>query len=96
MNDRVALALLCCVAGAFVGAVLLALFTSTPGRAIGALLIAGGLTAVTFARVLASAQQELSKKPYIPQHWEDVRPTTFVLWGAGVTILGVFWVAGVL
>lgn len=96
MNDRLGLGLLLAVLGSFVAAVLLVLLTNTPGRAVGALLVAGGLAAVTFARALAVSQKELAKKPYIPQHWENVRPMTFVLWGSGVVMLGILLLSGLL
>ena len=88
------LLLLCGVIGSFVAAVLLGLFTNAPSRALGALVLAVGLAAVTFARVLATAQKDLAKKPFVPRHWGDVRPTTFVLWGSGVALLGILLLLG--
>lgn len=89
MSERLGVALFVAVLGSFAAAVLLALFTSTPGRAIGALLVACGLAAVAFAGRLASAQRRLAEKPFIPRSWKNIRPFTFVLWGTGVVVLGV-------
>jgi len=31
----------------------------------------------------------LAEKRFIPDHWSTIRPTTFVLWGVGIAIVGV-------
>lgn len=94
MSERVGFALLLAVVGLFVGAGLLALNTNAPSRFVGAILIAAGFIAVAFSRAIATAQQALAKKPYIPQHWKGVRPLTYTLWGSGVAILGVLLLLG--
>lgn len=52
------------------------------------MLMTVGASAIWFSRALAEAQQELAKRPYIPIHWKEVRPFTFMLWGTGLFIVG--------
>ena len=94
MNDRVNLLLFVSVMGSFLAAVLLGLFASESRYAVGALLLGAGLASVAFSRHLATAQQLLSEKPFIPRSWSNVRPLTFKLWGCGLVILGVLQLSG--
>jgi hypothetical protein len=72
----------------FVAAVLVALLTRSSDRLVGALLVLVGLGALAFAPLLSSAQRALSGRPFIPAYWNNVRPLTFRLWGAGVLLCG--------
>jgi len=92
-TDRLSLALFLGVIGAFVAAVLLGL-SSAGSHAVGALMLAGGLAAVAFARQLTIAQHQLSEKPFIPSRWKEVRPFTFILWGVGVALVGLLQLLG--
>ena len=94
MTNRLILLIFVAVLGSFVAAVFLGLLTDTPSRAIGALLLACGLTAVAFAHYLTSAQRQLAEKPLIPSRWKNVRPLTFILWGTGVAMIGALQLFG--
>ncbi len=48
-----------------------------------------GICSVIFAQPMALAQRKLAEKSFIPDHWNEVRPLTFRLWGIGVLILGI-------
>ena len=61
------------------------------GSMAGVGLIIVGSVAVFFAHNISKAQRELAAKRYVPKQLKRVRPLTFVLWGAGVAILGVIW-----
>jgi len=52
----------------------------------GMMLIAVGVGAIVFSRMLAKAQLQL---PFIPRQWKQVRSSTFVLFGTGVFIIGI-------
>ena len=60
-------------------------------RAPGVLLIACGLLSMIFCRAMSAAQQRLSEARFAPSSWRNVRPLTFTLWGACITIVGVAW-----
>jgi len=94
MTERQATLIFGAVLLLFVGGGLLALYTNTPLRFVGALLVIAGVLAATFAKAIAGAQREAAKKPYVPAHLGDVRPTVYILWGAGVAILGVLLLLG--
>jgi len=96
MSERLGTALLLTVFGLFIAAVLLILHVGTPIRLVGLILVLAGLVAAVFAPTLATAQKGLAEKPYIPQHWEGVRPLTLRLWGVGVAVLGVLMLFGAL
>jgi hypothetical protein len=89
MNNRLQLTLTFGVLASFVVAGLVALYTVTPARAIGALLLGTGLTAIGLARGLKTAQKQLAHTPSIPRYWANVRPLTFALWGSGVALVGI-------
>lgn len=91
--DRLSLLIFLGVMGSFVTAALLGL-SSSASRAVGALLLAAGLTAIALARHLTIAQRQLSEHPLIPGHWKNVRPLTFILWGAGVALVGILQLCG--
>ena len=91
--DRLSVILFLAVIGAFLAAILLGLFAED-SQAVGALLLAGGLVAVAFARQLTVAQHQLAEKPFIPSHWKQVRPLTFLLWGLGVALVGLIQIFG--
>lgn len=88
INPRNNLFLYVAVLGFFIVAVLLALFAKSSNQFIGVILIICGFMSVMFSRQLTVAQHQLAEKPFIPDHWKDVRPLTFILWGTGVTIIG--------
>ena len=79
------------IVGGFIAAGLIALFYRLDKLA-GVGLVVIGVAAALFARDLTSAQHELADRPYIPDHWKDVRPLTFQLWGIGVALVGILWV----
>lgn len=60
----------------------------------GLILVGIGAICIAFSRQLAVAQQALSEKPFIPDHWRNVRPLTFVLWGSGICVLGIIDLVG--
>jgi len=91
-SDRLSQLLYVTVIGLFVAAVVVGLATRSSERVVGVLLIAVGAGAIAFARSLTLAQQQLAERPYIPAHWKEVRPLTFVLWGSGVLLCGVLQV----
>jgi hypothetical protein len=87
MNNRLRLVLTFGVLASFVVAGLLALYTDTPARAIGALLLGAGLTAIALG--LKTAQEQLADTPSTSHYLANVRPLTFALWGGGVALVGV-------
>ena len=80
--------------GSSIAAALLGLFVAESRYAVGALLLGAGAASFAFSHHLASAQQRLSEKPFIPRHWSNVRPLTFKLWGAGLVVLGLLQFSG--
>ena len=89
MTRSVRLAITFAVLGSFAVAGLLVLHTETPARAIGVLLLGGGLTAIVFARSLGTAPESSADAPGATRFWPRIRPTTFILWGSGVTLIGI-------
>lgn len=89
MNNRLRLVLTFGVLASFAVAGLLVLYTDTPARAIGALLLGTDLTAIGLARGLKAAQEELTATASTSRYFANVRPLTFALWGGGVALVGV-------
>jgi hypothetical protein len=96
VNQRAGIGLLVAVGGLFIGAVLLGLHGGTPIRFVGLFVLGAGLLAALFSAAIAAGQKELAERPYIPQHWEGVRPLTVRLWGIGVSVLGILMLLGAL
>jgi hypothetical protein len=94
MTERQATLIFGLVLVLFVGGGMLALYTNTPLRFVGALLLVGGILAISFAKHIAAAQREAAKKPYIPSHWGEITPTAYMLWGGGVALMGVLLLLG--
>ena len=88
-TDLVSLLLYVAILGLFVAAAMVGLVSRSSDRVVGVMLMAVGAGAVAFARSLTLAQHQLAEKPFIPEHWKNIRPLTFVLWGVGVFIIGV-------
>jgi hypothetical protein len=51
-------------------------------------VIAAGLSSIVFRHQMARAQRRIN--PF-PKPFESARPTTFVLWGIGLLVLGLAW-----
>lgn len=76
------------VFGLFCAAVIFSFVNQRSQGVVGIVLMTVGASAVWFSRALAQAQLKLAERPYIPSHWKEVRPLTFMLWGTGVFIVG--------
>jgi hypothetical protein len=64
-------------------------------RVLGGLLLICGVGAIAFSSRLAAAQHALADRRYIPSYWKEVRPLTYVLWGAGLIVGGCLSLAGI-
>jgi len=69
------------VLGLFVASVAVSFLSHRAEGIVGVMIMAVGAGAIWFSRTLIEVQQELAEHPYIPSHWREVRPLTFVLWG---------------
>lgn len=54
-----------------------------------ALVIAAGASSIVFRTALASAQNQIDSSTN--GAWGPARPTSFVLWGAGLVVAGLAW-----
>jgi hypothetical protein len=79
------------VLGLFFVAAYLATSEEGMERAAGALLIACGLLSMILSRVMSVAQHRLAESRFAPASLKNVRPLTFMLWGAGIAIVGFLW-----
>lgn len=85
------------ILGFFAAAVLISLFTGAPARLIGGLLLAVGLGAIAGARGVAAA----AAQPHVvrvvslgTRTKSTIRPTTIVLWGISVALIGLLQLLG--
>lgn len=97
MRDRWNLILLIGIFGSFAAGVLLFLFTGVSSRLVGGLLVVIGLVAILGARGAAdaAAKPEVVRIISLGTRTESgLRPTTLVLWGAGVALVGLLNLLG--
>lgn len=97
MRDRLNLLLLIGIFGSFAAGVLFFLFTGVPSRLGGGLLVVVGLVAILGARGAAAAAAKPNVVRIISlgtRTESGLRPTTLVLWGAGVALVGLLSLLG--
>ena len=97
MRDRLNLLLFVGILGSFATGVLLYLFTGAPARLVGGLLMVAGLVAIAGARGAAAAAAQPNVVRIISigtRTKSELRPTTFVLWGSGVALVGLLQLLG--
>ena len=65
-------------------------------RAAGLLLVTGGALAIVKSKSMAKAQQNIDNaaKRYTWNPWGSATPRLFVLWGAGIAIIGLAMLLG--
>ena len=97
MRDRLNLLLFVGILGSFAAGVLLFIFTGAPARLEGGLIIVVGLVAIVGARGAAAAAAQPNVVRIVSfgtRTTSEVRPTTFVLWGSGVALVGLLLLLG--
>jgi predicted Kef-type K+ transport protein len=77
--------------GLFVAGVLL--FLSGQQLIAAILLVISGTLAATFNRSMSDAQRYIATFRFASSSLKEVRPLTFVLWGIGIVVVGVIWLA---
>ena len=97
MRDRLNLLLFIGILGSFAAGVLLFLFTGATARLVGGLLVVVGLVAIAGARSVAAAAARPDVIRIVSlgtRTKSELRPTTFVLWGCGVALVGLLQLLG--
>jgi hypothetical protein len=97
MRERLNLLLLVGILGSFAAGVLLFLFTGAPARLVGGLLVMVGLVAIIGARGAAAAATQPNVVRIISlgtRTKSGIRPTTIILWGSGVALVGLLQLLG--
>jgi hypothetical protein len=93
--SRTDVAILFAVFGGFAALVVIAIAWEAPSRVIGAGLVVLGVMAMVFSRRLVNAKISVGERfPFLWPGRNVLRPTTMVIWGGGIALLGVLQLLG--
>jgi len=95
MKDRLGITLFAAVVAGFLAAGVLFVLFGAPQRFVGAALVAVGAFAILAARGVADGARKSIRVTSLGTRRESsLRPTTIILWDAGVAVIGVLLIAG--